>query len=59
MAHRLGVEPGHQGDRLIGELQPLDIREAVAAVAIDTLSVTVTMSSLKSSGVPPSFVMMV
>ena len=31
-AHRLGVESGHQHDRLIGELQPLDVGEAVGAV---------------------------
>ena len=32
LADRLGVEPGHQHHRLVGELQPLDIGQAVGTV---------------------------
>ena len=50
---RLVVEPGHQRPPLIGELQALDVREAVGAVERLGADVrTVTMSSLKSLGVP-------
>ena len=47
---RIVVEPGHQRHRLIGELQPLDMGEAIRSVERPALlSVTVTTSSVKSS----------